>query len=250
MRKYIACFQNETQKLFSRKKYIVFLVLEALICAISILSGKLVSNLISQNGGPSFTLSIGNTATSMMGLFVSWMVPLIMMMAVCDLFSTEFGDETIKASLMRPISRFKIYIAKITAILFLGIVNFAVICLAASGMELLIYGSVSSFGYALTAYALDLIPLLIVILMAVFINHLCKSTTMAMFLSILLFIGLNVLGIFWSHISGLLFTGYMQWHKIWLGTTLPFSALFPKIALLLGYGMVFFGGGYYLFLKR
>ena len=71
-----------------------------------------------------------------------------------------------------------------------------------------------------------------------------------MFLSILLFIGFNVLGIFWSNASGLLFTGYMQWHKIWLGTTLPFSALFPKIALLFGYGMVFFSGGYYLFLKR
>ncbi len=250
MRKYIASFQNEVQKLFSKKKYIVFLILEAVICAISILSNKLVSNLITQNSGMQFDLSFGNTAISMMGLFVNWMVPLIMMMAVCDLFSTEFWDETIKASLMRPVSRFKIYTAKISAVLFLGIMNFAVICFAASAMELLVHGSVSSIGYTLSAYLLDLIPLLVVILMAVLLNHLCKSTTMAMFLSILLFIGFNVLGIFWSNASGLLFTGYMQWHKIWLGTTLPFSALFPKIALLFGYGMVFFSGGYYLFLKR
>ena len=159
MRKYIASFQNEVQKLFSKKKYIVFLFLEAVICAISILSSKLVSNLITQNSGMQFDLSFGNTAISMMGLFVNWMVPLIMMMAVCDLFSTEFWDETIKASLMRPVSRFKIYTAKISAVLFLGIMNFAVICFAASAMELLVHGSVSSIGYTLSAYLLDLIPL-------------------------------------------------------------------------------------------
>ena len=50
--------------------------------------------------------------------------------------------------------------------------------------------------------------------------------------------------------SNLLFTSYTEWHRIWLGATLPFGALVAKSALMLGYGITFFSGGYLLFLKK
>ena len=42
----------------------------------------------------------------------------------------------------------------------------------------------------------------------------------------------------------------MKWHSLWLGHMLPLGASAAKTALLAGYGLVFFSGGYYLFLRR
>lgn len=78
------------------------------------------------------------------------------------------------------------------------------------------------------AYILDMVPLAVLALMTIMINQLVKNSTFAMFLAIIVYIGLNVLGIYFSNLSGLVFTGYMQWHKLWLGAGLPISALFSK----------------------
>jgi len=94
---------------------------------------------------------------------------------------------------------------------------------------------------------LDMVPLAVLALMTIMINQLVKNSTFAMFLAIIVYIGLNVLGIYFSNLSGLVFTGYMQWHKLWLGAGLPISALFSKILLMLGYGLTFTAVGYYLF---
>ena len=70
-----------------------------------------------------------------------------------------------------------------------------------------------NLGYAVWAYILDMVPLAVLALMTIMINQLVKNSTFAMFLAIIVYIGLNVLGIYFSNLSGLVFTGYMQWHK-------------------------------------
>ena len=75
--------------------------------------------------------------------------------------------------------------------------------------------------------------------MAALINQFGKSATVSMFLCIIVYMVLQIGGIFIPQLSALLFTGYLQWHNIWLGTTLPFGTVIGKIALLLGYGLVF-----------
>jgi len=111
-------------------------------------------------------------------------------------------------------------------------------------------GSLSGFWSSFGSYLLDVIPLISLVLMAVFINQLTKSSSLTMFLCILIYAILYILGIIFPTASGLFFTGYMQWHKLWLGSTIPFGAMLSKIGILCGYSLVFAGAGFYLFDRR
>ena len=106
MKKYLVCTGNEWTKLIHKKKYIVFLLIGVFLSMFNILGKLLISKLI----GGSLSFIPSGASMSMITLFINFLIPLISMMAVCDLFSTEFQDQTIKAVLLRPISRFKIYI--------------------------------------------------------------------------------------------------------------------------------------------
>lgn len=246
MKKYFAAVANESLKLVHRKKFLVFLLIGIAMSLFNVLGKALVGKF----SGGVFSLAGSSASMAMMTLFVDFLIPLVVMMAVCDLFAAEFQDLTIKASLLRPVSRFKIYSAKITAVTLLALVYLLVLCTASTILDLAITGRTGRALYAFGAYLLDLVPLFVVILMAAFLNQLGKGSTLAMFLCIIVYILLYVAGIFIPNLSGLLFTGYMKWHTLWLGHMLPPGALLAKTALLAGYGLVFFSGGYYLFLRR
>ncbi len=243
MERISASFKNECSKLFARKKYLVFLIIQMGICGgaacVKLLSSKL------SNGF--FTMGNMNTALVMMSFFIEIVIPFISIMAVCELFAAEFDSKTIRSVFMRPVERYKVFIGKIAAVLCLAVINMAGVLLASCAADLIISARIANFGYALCAYALDIVPMLVVILMAVMINQLVKSSTMAMFLCIIVYAGLKIAGIYFPSLSGLVFTGYMQWHKIWLGGGMPYLASAVKALLLLGYGLVFGSVGYYIF---
>lgn len=239
----MANIKNECSKLFVRKKYIVFMLIEVIICIGAVCSKLLAARL--SNG--MWTMSNISTALSLMSVFLEAVIPFVCIMAVCELFSAEFQAKTIRSVFMRPAERYKVYIGKIGAVLILAVINMAVVFAAASISDLSVSGKVVSFGYSLSAYILDIVPMLVVILMAVMLNQLVKSSTMAMFLCIIVYAGLKVMGISFTSLSGLVFTGYMQWHKIWLGGGMPYLAASFKALLLLGYGLTFGCVGYYIF---
>ena len=201
----LANYRNECAKLMSSKKYIVFIIIEILICAVAVFS-KLIVTSISKG---TWTMNNISSPISLMTLFVQAIVPFIIMLASCDLFAGEFQDKTIRAVFMRPTARYKVFVGKVLAVITIAAVNMAVVLISSSIFDIIVSGSVVNLGYAVWAYILDMVP--------------------------------------FSNLSGLVFTGYMQWHKLWLGAGLPISALFSKILLMLGYGLTFTAVGYYLF---
>lgn len=230
----------------SRRKYIVFLIIEAVVCAIAVL----IKSAVGKATDGVFTLSSVNASLTVMSLFLQILLPIVVMMAVCDLFATEYQDGTIKATLIRPVSRFKIYISKIFACLTVAAANIVVVVTFSNLLEAFVTGGVHGVGYAFAAYLIDIVPLFVVLLMAVLINQIGKSSTLAMFLCIIVYMVLWAVGVFIPHMSGLLFTGYMEWHKLWIGVIQPLSSILSKTGLLVGYGLIFFSAGYYLFLNR
>ena len=240
-----ACFLGEFKKLAVRKKYIVISIISALICVLMTVGVSLAQRAVFAS---EYSFSV-NVPMTVLPLFVSAVIPLIAMMAVCDLFSSEYHSLSIKAQLMRPVTRFAVYIAKIlapfvlSAAVLIGMFIVAAVCSVFGG------GS-DGLLYAFGAYMIDLIPILILILMLAFINQLTKSPTSAMFLCIVIYVAAKASGFFSAAGSNLLFTSYTEWHRLWLGATLPLGALVAKSALILGYGITFFSGGYLLFLKK
>ncbi len=242
---YIANLRGELQKLFSHKKYYVFAILAMGICLIS-LGIKL---LVMRVSGGNIDLRTQSMAMELQGFFLKIWIPFIIFLGASDLFGSEYQDSSIKALLGRPISRFKIYASKISAVYILAVVSLFEVFVVSEVLGL-INGGISRLGIDFLAYILDCIPMLVLVLMATFINQFGKSSTFSMFLCIIVYIAAQVGGIFISNLSGLLFTGYLQWHSLFLGATIPVFVLIQRVALLLGYGLVFFSGGYYLFLSK
>lgn len=240
-----ACFLGEFKKLAVRKKYIVLSIIAAALCVVTMLTLGLVNKLLGSSD-VSFAVDM---PMMVLPMYVSVFVPLVAMMAVCDLFSAEYHSLSIKAQLIRPVTRFAVFVAKITAPLLLSAIVLIAMFIVAAICSIF-GGGADGLLYAFGAYALDLIPVFILILMAAFINQLTKSPTSAMFLCIVIYVLAKASGYFSAVGSNLLFTSYTEWHRLWLGATLPIGALAAKAALMLGYGMTFFSGGYLLFLKK
>ena len=77
-----------------------------------------------------------------------------------------------------------------------------------------------------------------------------KVVLMIVLLCVVCYVALVVFGTYMPSVGGLVFTGYLRWHNLWIGVTPPFLSLLPRIGLLAGYGLVFGCGGYLLFDRK
>jgi len=238
--------KNEYFKLAHRKKYLIFMIIEIVICVCVLLIQVAASRVMDGK----VVLQINNLAMAMLSFFIIIYIPMVVFMASSDLFSVEMSDNSMKAVLMRPISRAKVFFSKTIAVSAFAVQYLIALLLITTILELISSGSGLRFWSSLGAYLLDIIPLIIVVLMAVFINQFTKSSSLTMFVCILIYAVFYIVGIFVPAASGLFFIGYMQWHKLWMGAYIPLTAMLSKIGILCGYGLVFGGAGFYIFDKR
>lgn len=249
-------YKNELQKITKRKKFIVLLLIEVIFCVISGASSYLMGKASNQIFVTNFAFSA--LPLNMLGFFIQVYIPLIIIMNASDLFNTEMNDLTIKASFMRPISRFKIYFSKVLSLFTVGAIYLCVLLITTTLLKhagrFLLSGS-AYYGRGnifrdFFVYAMDLIPLLIMVLFIAMMMQFFKSTTLAMLICIVIYVFLNLIALFQPNIGIMLFTSYMQWHKLFFGISIPFTSMIEKIALLSGYFLIFSCIGYYIFERR
>ena len=238
--------KNEFSKLLSRKKYIIFFIIEIIFCVVV----TLIQMLINRFGSGLIQYGLFNMPLFMLNLLIQAYIPLIIFMASSDLYATEFGDLTLRASLIRPVSRLKIFLAKALAVMSMVLIYLAALFLLATALQASLGGGFSGIWRSFGAYILDIFPLCVLVLMAALLNQFTKSGTLSMLMSILIYVVLCAAGLLIPQVGGLLFTGYSQWHNLWIGETLPIGALLAKTGLLAGYAVIFLTAGYYLFDRR
>lgn len=248
MKTFTASLSNELRKITSRKKFLVFLIIEIAICLLTAGVNCLISS--ASKGMISKALMMSNMPLNMLSFFIQIYIPLLILMACSDLFAGEVHDGTIRASFMRPVSRFKLYASKVTAVLIMAAVYIGILLVLTTALKALGTQSIEGLSHNFLAYLLDIVPLLVLILFVAMFNQFSSAPSLSMIICIIIYIGLYILGIILPQMSGLVFTGYLQWHNLWLGVTLPFRAMAAKIGLLLGYGLIFGGVGYYLFERK
>ncbi|MBP3318876.1 MAG: ABC transporter permease subunit, partial [Ruminiclostridium sp.] len=142
MDKFIANLQNELFKLRKRKKYLVFLLLG---CAVCVAGGLrvLVANFITGELGTeavSRTALLGNLMNSNLTFILLIFLPLMAIMASCDLFVGEQADHTMRFSLMRPVSKGKLFFSKAGAVFLLCAFDLAVMYAATTLTQLVLGG--------------------------------------------------------------------------------------------------------------
>lgn len=244
-----AAWRGEWEKLLGRKKYIVFLIVGIVICIVWALLGRALSDFARERGG--VTLNLAPTPMGALPFFLQILVPFLMFMGITDLITVEGADGTMRAMVSRPVERWKLYTAKIFAVMayaggYLMCIFFACALLSLTGSERL---GASDILTSLASYALTLIPLAVLAAFAALIALLGRSGTLIMFLLILSYLALSVLPVFFPILSEMLFTSYLGWHRLWIGALPAAQKLVNMLLIVLGSGTVLYTAGSLMFEK-
>lgn len=243
-----AALINELEKLTKKKKALLALILSLAVIVI----GQIVVIGVRSGFGirgagslefPVLVLSVVNNTV----------LPLFTTLVAIDCFSGEFTNNIMRFTLTRPVSRLKIFSAKVTAIALFILANLLLLLLLSSIAGFLFNtnsASFASFAQTILTYLVSLFPLLILALGIVLLANILKNGTSVFFVSILLFLASIGAEILLPQFSSLLLTSHLDWYHLWLSDTLPWDKILRSFLLMLGYGIIFFTAGYYLFDKK
>lgn len=234
--------KGELHKLVNKKKYLVITILGAVVCLIRLGGNLLIAKI---SGGEVVIKS--NLIFGMLGFVTDILVPLVVFMAVTDLFASEAQEDTLKASLMRPLTRFKVMTSKSFAVFLLGCAMMLVMFAVCFIIQLVSGNSLSEAPHTLLAYIIDMVPILALVAMALLINMLAKSPTLAMLICIVIYVLFKYMNYYVSPLGQLIFTAYSQWHNIWIGSRLPLGALMAKAGILFGSILILYTLSYIIF---
>lgn len=239
--------KNETFKIFSKKKFIFLFSLSIII---SILASTI--NLITNRslGGP--LLNNATIPVTVLNFMSSLFLPLFILMLTSDLFSGEFSDNSIIMSLVRPITRNKLYISKILAIgvsvLFLLLGTFLISVIAS-----FIGGNFSSCLAKLLSnfisYVSTVVPMLLIAIITAFTSQFTKNGSLTVVIMICASLLISVVSIIFPEIMPFMPTTYLTWHQNFY-SNLDFFKIINELLYILAYGIIFMFAGAYLFHQK
>lgn len=238
---------NELQKILLHKKNIVFLVLFALIPVFAALSFKLFDSRLGI-----FAVSTSNFPILMLQLFTAFLLPLLIFSLAADIFSGEIGEKTLKIVLTRPVTRFQVFLSKTLALNAFVILNLAIVYLVscAAGLSLKGSGSVwPGFLQALPAYLTAVVPMLFLGMTAILIAQFFESSGGAVAACIFVYLAAKAAPFLSSTLAKINPFAYTDWYLMWLGSVHS-GRIINSFFMLLGYSILFFSLGFYLFDKR
>ncbi len=245
MTRFIFAMQKELKKLLYKKKYIVMLVLGAFVSLARWGGSALITR---------FTDGVVVTKTNMilemLPFAVEILVPVMMFVAASDLFTNEYSNDTLKACLLQPVSRFKLLSAKALAILIHGSFALFIMYVVNTLIQIISGGSLAGAFVAFAAYLIDVIPLIGVVFLGVFINIALKSPTTATLLSLAVYALMKYMGLYVAGSESFLFTASAKLHIMLLGAALPFHILMYKFGILFGSILILYSVSYIMFDKR
>jgi ABC-2 type transport system permease protein len=244
--------RNELKKLLNYKKFYVLLIIGLMFGCLTAVTSKLLSVGLGKATNNLIHLELGASLTSILDVFTLVYLPLLLFMAVTDLFVVEYHDLTIRFALMRPIKRFKLYAAKILAILIYAAGVIAAVFVIEVPVTL-IFGtlpSISTILFSILAHIVALVPMCVMILFAAFMAQLVKSSSLLMFSMIFLCIFMFLVPLLIPINRDVFFTSYLNWHSLFMGRIPSVGRIIQILAVQLGYAATFFFGGVLLFERK
>ena len=245
MQSFKASFTNELEKIWKRKKFVA----AAIISLFTIVLGQIIVVLIRKFSG--INLAGGaNFPLLVLSIFSHTFIPLFGIFVAADLFSGEISSNTLKLSLSRPVSRFKIFSSKVSALgvfvlfhLFFSMLTALISTVIVSGMNI-------DFLTIIVAYLVSFFPVFIFVLVAVLLSNLLKSPTSVFMLSIVSFLVLWALGILFSSYSSFFIIPLFNWYTFFTGSFVNLAKVVRTIIIILSMGGLLFSAGYFIFEKR
>lgn len=243
-----AALVNEIEKLYKKKKALVAVLLSLAVIVIGQLAIVGVRSGFGLRGAGSVEFPM-----LILSVVVNTILPLFTALVAIDSFSGEFSQNSMRITLTRPVSRFKIFTAKITAIV-LFILATLLLLLIFSMLAGFIFNTNSatldSLARTVFSYIVSLLPMVVLALGIVLLANLFKSGISVFFVSILAFIVLKVLGVVFSQYSSLFMTTQLDWYNLFMVNSFPLGKIVRQFLIMLGSGIMLFTAGFYLFDKK
>ena len=279
MTAFVASYLNECYKLYSRKKYLVFLACGMLLSIIWSELGMMVGDyLIWTEIGTELEFLLDDliywTGLDMLfGDFITMIgaqpvhaptplgalpfyqylvLPIIVFVCSCDLITTEAAEKTMRSIISRPVERWKIYAAKNAATVSYVALYLLAIFLTTATMSTLFGRTLSGADllHALAAYALSLVPLAALAAFAALLALGGANPSSTFSLLLFSYALLHALPILIPATSELLFTAYLGWHRLWLGARPASGKLLQMVLVLLSSLATFFLLGTLVFERK
>ncbi|MDR3270050.1 MAG: ABC transporter permease [Peptococcaceae bacterium] len=243
-----ATFRNEIIKLYKKKKAIAAVIISLLV----IVAGQLLIS------GVRYGLGIRGAGSAdfpilILSAVINTILPLFTALVAIDSFSGEYAQNSMRVTLTRPVSRIKLFSAKLAAIAAF-ILAMLLLLLVFSLLAGFIFNdhsaTAASVSRTVIAYLISLPPLMGLAAGIVLLANALKNGISVFFLAVLLFIALKMLALFFPHYTALFLTSQLDWYNLFLIDQWPLARILRQILLMTGWGAMLFIVGFYLFDKK
>ncbi len=243
-----AAFINETVKLLKKKE----IMAAAILSVLAVLIGQIAVTAIKHGLG---LRVVGNTEFPFMvlSMIIYTILPLFATFVAIDMFNGEMSSNTMKITLTRPVSRLGVFSAKVSTLaLFIAANLLFVMVLSLVAGILFNPSSFSLMGVVrvVLSYTSTFLPVFVFALLVVLLANIVRGGLAVFFLSILVFMGFNFLGIFFSQYSSFFITSMFNWYTLWISETINGFKIFRQILIMVSSGIMFFTAGFYLFDRK
>lgn len=236
---------NEIEKMYKKKKATVIVIISILIIILGQIIVFGVRNGLGLRGvsGLEFPILV-------LSVFVNTILPLFTTLVTIDIFTGEFSQNTMKITFIRPVSRFKVFLSKIVAILFFIFINLLAVMILSTVFGVIFNAtSITIVGLwrVFISYLVTLIPAITLAMVIVLFANMFRSSTSVFFLSIIMFLVLKVLGVVFSEYSSFIITSSLNWYNYWIADSLPIFKIVRQLLIMVGYDIMLFAASYHLF---
>jgi len=243
----LTCTKNETFKIFSKKKFIFLFLLSISITVLASMVNLLADRRL---GGP--LINNATIPVTVLNFMSALFLPLFILMLTSDLFSGEFSDNTIIMSLVRPVTRNKLYVSKILAIgvsIMCILLGTFVISVVASFMGGNLSYCIDKLPSNFMAYVFAVVPMLLIAIVTAFIAQFTKSGSLTVVIMITVSILISAISIIFPEIMPFMPTTYLSWHQNFY-SNLDFSKIISELLYISSYGIMFMFAGSYMFHQK
>lgn len=245
MSRFMFAYKKECFKLLHRKKYIVLVILGALVSIVRYGGTALFARLSEDSLKLTSRLSL-----EMLPFAVEILAPIVILFAVCDLFASELAGDTMKVCLLQPVSRFRLLSAKALAALSAGAASLLVMFIVNLIIQVIAGNGFSGIVTAFLAYLIDIVPLVGIVFLGITVNLLVSAPAGAAVCSLAVYALMKYLGLYTATANTLLFTAAAKLHQMLLGHVLPFGALMCRLGILFGSILILYSISYIILDKK
>ncbi|MDF2713401.1 MAG: family transporter [Paenibacillus sp.] len=240
-----AAFTNETVKLLKKKKILSAAVLSIL----AVIIGQIAITLIKHGLG---LRVVGSTEFPLvvLSVFSYTILPLFATFVAIDMFNGEFSSNTMKITLMRPVSRFAVFSSKVLALAAFIAANLIFVMVLSLIAGFIFNTTTSTFagiGRVLLSYVITFLPVFVFALLVVLLANMIRSGLAVFFLAVLLFAAFSFMGILFSSYASFFVTSMFDWYTLWISESINAFKLLRQLLIMAGCGIMLFTAGFYLF---